>query len=445
MKQLTQNTKRILIFLLSVFLLAILIVLGVWWYTKNSKPKNITLHYWGLWEPPQVMEPLIKQYEEQHPNIKIEYVQKHFGNTDINYVYKGTYQDALEERIKQSGGVDIVRIHYTWVAKYLKYLYPAPKNIFNINNLKQDFYPALVDGVSTSSGNVYAMPLYIDGLVLFYNKKLLSEAGYSTPPQTWDDAIAYARTLTKKDANGDISQSGLAMGTITNILHSPSIIMLMFTQANVPVIDLKAKTFQINSREAKAALDFYASFAKKVGTWNFRLPSDLSYFAKGKVAMMIAPAWRVQDIVNLNPDLEFDIAPVPVIAGASANTPQYLADFWVEAVPRNSKYPKEAWEFLNWLSQPEQLRQLYANQIKIRLAGEAYPRISMAGELQNAPFVSTIVNMAPSMKTWQVYDIGIWETEFKNTLGPIESSSSSYSSYLDTINTHLNNLIFPTK
>lgn len=440
-----ENTKKLVGILAGVAALVTVIIGGVMFMGgSKKKPQVITLHYWGLWEPKEVMQPLIEEYEKQHPNIKIEYVEKYFGNIDTKYVYKGNYQDAIEERLKRSGGVDIMRIHYTWVPKYIKYLYPAPSTVLTAEQLKEDFYPALVNAVTTASGKVYAMPLYIDGLVLFYNKTLLQKAGYAGPPQTWDDAIAYAKTLTKRDEQGNIVQAGLGIGSVGNVLHAPQIIMLMLTQAGVPIVDLQKKSFGLDSPEAAAALEFYYSFQTKEKVWDFRLPTDLQFFAQGKLAMMIAPAWRIQDVLGLNQGLDFDIAPVPVLAGASPDAAQYLADVWVEVVPRNSKYAKYAWQFLEWLSEPEQLKKLYAEQSKIRAMGESYPRISMASLLENTPYASVVVKMAPAMKTWPIMDMGIWETQFKETLTPLENNPIDYANVLKDINANLNNLVFGT-
>ena len=438
-----ENIKKLLGIVAGVAALVTVIIGGALLIGKSSKNSRvITLHYWGLWEPKEVMQPLIDEYEKLHPNIKIEYVQKYFGNVDTKYVYKGNYQDAIEERLKRSGGVDIIRIHSTWVPKYIKYLMPAPSSLLTATQLKDDFYPALVNAVTTSSGKVYAMPLYIDGLVLFYNKALLQKAGYAGPPQTWDDAIAYAKTLTKRDEHGNIVQAGLGIGAVGNVLHSPQIIMLMLTQAGVPIVNLQTKSFGLDSQEAAAALEFYYSFQKKEKVWDFRLPTDLQFFAQGKLAMMLAPAWRIQDVLGLNQNLDFDIPPVPVLAGATPEAAQYLTDVWVEAVPKNSKYAKYAWQFLVWLAQPEQLKKLFAQQSKLRAMGEPYPRISMASLLENTPYASVVVKMAPSMKTWPIMDIGIWETQFKAALTPLENRPIDYANVLKDINANLNNLVF---
>src|SRR5690606_28468115 len=62
--------------------LALLIVLGLGGYAGYQLIANrqgatssgpVTLRYWGLWEPAEVIQPLIAEYEAANPNVKIEY------------------------------------------------------------------------------------------------------------------------------------------------------------------------------------------------------------------------------------------------------------------------------------------------------------------------------------------------------------------------------------
>ncbi len=54
------------------------------------------------------------------------------------------------------------------------------------------------------------MPVEVDNYALIYNKKLLQEAGFNQPPKTWDELVAMAPKLTKKNPDGTIAQYGFA-------------------------------------------------------------------------------------------------------------------------------------------------------------------------------------------------------------------------------------------
>jgi maltose-binding protein MalE len=51
-------------------------------------------------------------------------------------------------------------------------------------------------------GKTYGVQLQLTAEQLYYNKKMLSDAGISAPPQTWDDFLAAAQKLTSKNVYG---------------------------------------------------------------------------------------------------------------------------------------------------------------------------------------------------------------------------------------------------
>jgi len=66
--------KKLLLFLLILGLIVglVFLVLKVV-LPRFQKPKEVTLTYWGLWEPENLMRGLITEWESKNPNIKINY------------------------------------------------------------------------------------------------------------------------------------------------------------------------------------------------------------------------------------------------------------------------------------------------------------------------------------------------------------------------------------
>ena len=363
---------------------------------KNTSTTSITIEYWGLWEPTSVMQPIIDSYEASHPGIKIKYIQKSF--------YK--YEDTVLTRIQQSAQAgtptpDIIRIHNTWIPEFQPYLSPLPESIMNTDEYTQNFYSFTKSTAVGSDGEIYAIPIEIDGLALYYNKKLLKEAGYDKPPLYWDEIEIMAKKLTKTDAKGKIIQAGLAMGTSNNVLHSEEILYLLFLQNGAQIANLNGVVQLTANSRATNALDYYVQYTTEYKTWASYLPNDVEMFASGKLAMMIAPSWRVFDIINMNPKIEFDLTPVPQINSDQA-TQRDLATYWLEAVPSNSPHKEQAWEFIKYLSEEKQLKRLYSTiSQSIRTFGEPYPRPSISSSLENEPYVGAIIKSAPIMESFK--------------------------------------------
>lgn len=65
-------------------------------------------------------------------------------------------------------------------------------------------------------GKVYSIPFQRSTPVLYYNKAAFVEAGLdpNKPPATWDEMIEMGKKLTKKDANGNVTQWGTRIPTL---------------------------------------------------------------------------------------------------------------------------------------------------------------------------------------------------------------------------------------
>ena len=359
---------------------------------------SIELTYWGLWELENVMEPIIQKYESQNSHVKINYTQRPFAADD----YEATLHTRLEQgKAGESPAADIVKINNSWLPRFEHLLAPMPENIMSSSEYSQTFYSTCTDDFTGSDGQIYAMPIGIDGLALFYNKELLSQEGVSQPPSDWDGIVEVAKRLTKRDNAGRITQAGLAVGTENNISHSADILSFLLLQNNIDVINEQngGLVVDLSSQQARSALTFYKNFTQRHEVWSPDLPLDLDMFFRGNLAMFFAPSWRVFDIIEAAPHIEFDVVPPPRL---EANEPVYYAMYWGEAVSISSPHQEEAWKFIKFLAEQETLQQLYASSSSIRAFGQPYPRVDLASEIQNSRYVGAIIEMAPDMKSWKM-------------------------------------------
>jgi ABC-type glycerol-3-phosphate transport system substrate-binding protein len=353
---------------------------------------QVELDYWGLWEPPSVVQPLIDEFEDQNPNIKINYSQQTFSN----------YESKLFTRLRQATGAtepapDIFRIHNTWTPKYYQYLSPVPAQIMTAEEYQEKFYPTAISDFTAKDGNIYAIPWYLDGLVVFYNKQLLAQEEIQKPPSDWDSFFELAQDLTQKDASGRILQSGLAIGTSRNINHSAEILAYLFLLEGIEVIDETRTQVTLNTPRVERVFETYTDFARgDDAIWSSTLRTDLEMFFSGDLAMMIAPSWRAFDIIEAAPTIEFDTATLPQLEANPENV--YYSTYWGDTVSKASTNPLAAWKFVNFLAQKEQQMELYSNSSKIRAFGEPYSLVKLNGEMLGKPYVSAIAEMAPDMK-----------------------------------------------
>ncbi len=68
--------------------------------------------------------------------------------------------------------------------------------------------------------------------------------------------------------------------------------------------------------------------------------------------MMVGYSYLAPVIERQNPDLIFSLNPVPQIAGTE---PVNYASYWAQAVAKNSDHPDQAWEFIRYLTDRDQM------------------------------------------------------------------------------------------
>ncbi len=379
-------------------LLGILVLLlvgaGIWAGLKFIKPKSagpVTLTWWGLWEADTIAKPLIDQYQAAHPNVKINYL----------FQSQHEYRERLQNALSQGTGPDIFRIHNSWVPMFKADLAPIPAEIYSATTFESTFYPTTKVDLRVGS-NYVAVPLEIDGLGLFVNQDLLSQAGKSVP-QSWEELRQTAIDLSVCDTpdgkckpGSRVLVAGAAMGTADNVDHWQDIVATLLLQNNV---DLNAPS----GKAAEDVLEFYTVFTRTDGVWNSTMPNSTTAFANGKLALYFGPSWRVFDMLAINPSLKFKVYPVPQLPldPARGEKPITWASYWAESVNAKSAHTKEAWEFVGWLSSQDTLQKYYQQAVASgRKFGEPYSRQDMASLLQSDPYVGAYISQAPVAKSW---------------------------------------------
>jgi ABC-type glycerol-3-phosphate transport system substrate-binding protein len=267
-----------------------------------------------------------------------------------------------------------------------------PASVINPADFAKTFYPIVSSDLTLGTG-IVGIPLEYDALTLYINEDIFNKAG-KTPPATWDNLRNQAKELTVKDDQGAIVQAGVALGRTENVDHWQEILALMMLQNGV---DLTNPT----GKKAEDALIFFTIFSSFDGVWDATLPASTAAFAGGKLAMYFGPSWRAFEIVQANPNLKFITVPVPQLPKDSPSQSDVTyATYWAEGVWARSSKKSQAWDFLKFLSQKESLQKLYQNASKVRQFGEPYPRVEMAGTLEDHPVLGSIIKQAAGASSW---------------------------------------------
>ncbi len=343
--------------------------------TTSGTTKQVTLTYWGLWEPKEVMADVLKDFESSHPGVLVNYVKQ--SPTD--------YRDRLQSAMASNQGPDLFRFHASWVPMLKTNLSPVPSSVMSASQFQSTYYPVVSKQLQLN-GNYVGIPLMYDSLVLFYNKDILATAD-AQPPKTWAELRELAVKLTIKSGN-TVTRGGLAIGNASNVEHFSDILALLMLQNGADPADPTTK-------EAQDALRFYTNFITTTPVWSDQLPTSTAAFARGEVAMMFAPSWRAHDVLALNPQLNFGTVATPTLSDKNIA----WATYWAEGVNAQSTQKTEAWELLKYLNSDEVLKKMYSNQSQVRAFGEPYAKKSLAADV-SSPYLAAVYQNADQAQDW---------------------------------------------
>ncbi|MFA6047497.1 MAG: extracellular solute-binding protein [Parcubacteria group bacterium] len=339
-----------------LFFTMLLTLSGCGCKSNNAGQAAIELEIWGPIDDSFTYKDVFEAYQKLYPNVK-----------DIRYrrFSPDTYEKELVDALASGQGPDIFLIHNTWLPSFKDKIIPAPAEIINEQRFRSNFVDVVVADF-LDQGKVWASPLSVDSLGLYYNKDLFNEAGISTPPKNWDEFGKDARLLTKFSTSHEIIQSGAAFGAAYNINRSTDVLNLLMMQSGTQtndkgVLDLRTSkvTGGSNYSPAEDALSFYTQFAQATSpyySWNSRMHYSIDAFSEGTLAMMFNYSWHIQTIKDKSPKLNFAVASVPQFAGSS---PMNFANYWGFAVAKNKQTAEgvtnetrisESWKLINFLT-----------------------------------------------------------------------------------------------
>jgi multiple sugar transport system substrate-binding protein len=423
----------------TVFLIIFLVGGFALWFKSFGKPEEVTLTFWGVFDDPSSYAGIIGSFKQEQLALKR-------NPKDVTIEYKkfeyGSYEKELDDAWDIGQGPDIFLIHNTWLPKYQSDISPFPppkKEGMNYESYTQSFMPVATQDL-TRSGQIFAFPLSVDTLALYYNKDILQEYYQQNleepeilkPPTTWTELIDRLEVVTDKDEWGTLGKAGMALGTASNINRASDILSLIMLQTGTKMVsdDFASAAFDRTTTVDGAAynpgeksLEFYTSFAdptKTVYTWNNKKDYSIDEFAEGDVAMMLGYSHSIGSLQKKSPNLNYGIAPVPQLAQAKNSV--NFANYWGLSVSRFSQNKELAWEFIEFASRYKNVWDYLTR------TNRPTARIDLiANQESEMPEISIFAKQGRTAKTWYQADSGETERIFLEMIDKIVFTKSTIS------------------
>lgn len=389
-------------------------------FCKEQAPTPATLEFWGVFDDSSVYEGLIRKFNQSYPYITVNYHKKS----------QATYEKELVDALAAGRGPDIFMIQNNWLPKHGNKIYPADTRIFTVKEFGETFVDVAAQDFVVD-GNVYAAPLAVDSLALFYNKDLLNSAGLANPPKTWEEFNSAVTKLTVKDDENNIIRAGAAIGTAKNINRSIDILMALMLQSGAKMTssDNLTATFDQSVslasgqsfKPGEEALVYYTNFAKPqkvVYTWNDYQHYSIDAFVEGKTAMMFNYSYQLPVIRSRAPHLNFGVAALPQISATSDKKVSY-ANYWGLTVSKTSPNSIYAWTFIKWLTLADNSK-TYLEETKRPIA-----RRDLVDWQKDDQDLGVFAQQSLLARSWWEADAAATETIFAQMINDVVSNVSS--------------------
>jgi multiple sugar transport system substrate-binding protein len=318
---------------------ALLVALGV---VGGAKAQTVEIEYWQYTFETRVraMDELIKQFEAANPGIKVKHV--HFPYND--------YRTKVSAAMAAGQAPDMVQLFYGWLDDFMaaKILQPLPAAAFPAAKVDAEFFP-MVQAMKRD-GAYYAIPTAVRSLAVFYNKRLMVEAGLdpAKPPTTLDGLLDAARKMTKRDASGNITQVGIGASMEAQDQHWWREILVRQFGSTPYSADNRQVTYN-NDGGLKALRFFTDLFTKeKVTARNF-MDEPQAAFRAQRAGLMVDGNFRIGALERTR-GLEWFVTPLPSHNGVRSN----YGSYWVNGITSQAKGAKldAATKFLAFVTTP---------------------------------------------------------------------------------------------
>jgi len=288
----------------------------------------------GVWHE------LVHEFEGLHPGVQVRLIEGPPSTDTREDLYSTSF-------LSGAAGYDIVYSDVVWVPKFAAAGWlldltgrPAPSDV-------EDYLPADLRAGSYQ-GRLYRIPAFTDAGVLYYRKDLVSH-----PPETFDDLVRLSKEYGTANRRGWLWQGKQYEGLVTVYLE-------VLWGYGGEWIDADTRTVLLDSPEALQALQF---LKESIGTIS---PAAVTTYAEEDTRTLFQSGrsvflrnWPyVWTLLQGGPMRTEDrVAMTPVVHAPGRKSAATLGG-WGFSISKFTTHPENAWEFVDFLTQPAQLRKV---------------------------------------------------------------------------------------
>lgn len=150
---------------------------------EEKKPESISII--STTDDVPLLQYVGNLYEKKY-GVKLEIISQSYDNT----------HQKITTSISGKSGIDLTYVDVIWPAEFGSLGITIPLDSYMTDSFKNDLIDASL-GQMQYNGKTYGIPFANNGKWMFYNKKILTDGGYTEPPKTWDELKTMSQKLIK--------------------------------------------------------------------------------------------------------------------------------------------------------------------------------------------------------------------------------------------------------
>jgi ABC-type glycerol-3-phosphate transport system substrate-binding protein len=275
--------------------------------------------------------------------------------------------------------------------------------------ISADDFPEGVLELCKYDGKIWALPLFAETLMMYYNKDLMVEAGLDpeSPPQDWDSLLAMAQAIVKRDANGNLEVAGCEI----NGWSAPLLFLPMIDSWGGSLLNADMSKATFNGPEGKEFLQLLVDFLVKhkvddLGWGTEFEDSPDEPFVAGKSGSMFDIPAAAKRIDRWRPSFQnWSMTKIPAGPGGFRQVAQTMGLM----IPKLAEHKDEAWAFMEYWMQPK---------VELRFAMDIFRPPSTWAALEDEQLLNNprVAPVSEALKNTVTRPITIHWAEIYNTL-----------------------------
>ena len=305
--------------------------------TGQGESGTQEVEFWTMQLQPEFtdyFEQLIADFEAENPDVTIRWVDVPWGDM----------QSKILTAVSAGTAPDIVNLNPDFASQL------ASRNAWlalddRVSQENQQQYLQNVWRSNSLAGETFGLPWYLTTNVTIYNTDLLSQAGVSEPPKTYEELATVAKQV--KDATGKY-----AFFT-TFVPEDAADVLQSFVKMGVPLVNEDGSA-AFNTSQGKAVFEYWTELfqqgllPREVLTQGHRRGIEL--YQSGETAILVTSP-QFLDTVSKN---------APTIAAVSETAPQITGETGAKnvaamnlVIPQSTDQPDAALAFALYVTNPD--------------------------------------------------------------------------------------------